>query len=87
MQRACIGAVLAGRDIIGCAPTGSGKTAAFALPILKLLSDDPFGVYAVVLTPAREQAELQCGLDLLRVRSARSARRSPRVDTVWHWHS
>jgi ATP-dependent RNA helicase DDX49/DBP8 len=56
VQRACIGAVLAGRDIIGCAPTGSGKTAAFALPILKLLSDDPFGVFAVVLTPARELA-------------------------------
>ena len=56
VQRACIGAVIAGRDVIASAPTGSGKTAAFALPILQTLSEDPFGIYAVVLTPARELA-------------------------------
>ena len=54
IQRACIPAVLAGRDVIGCAETGSGKTAAFALPILHHLSEDPFGIFAVVLTPTRE---------------------------------
>ena len=42
-----------GRDVIGSAPTGSGKTAAFALPILQLLSKDPYGVYALVLSPTR----------------------------------
>ncbi|KAJ2081032.1 putative RNA helicase [Coemansia sp. RSA 988] len=56
IQRACIGAVIDGRDVIGGAKTGSGKTAAFALPILQKLSEDPFGVFAVVLTPTRELA-------------------------------
>ncbi|KAJ2356096.1 putative RNA helicase [Coemansia sp. RSA 2618] len=56
IQRACIGPILKGRDVIGGAKTGSGKTAAFALPILQALSEDPFGVFAVVLTPTRELA-------------------------------
>lgn len=56
IQRVCIPAVLQGRDVLGCAETGSGKTAAFALPILHDLSQDPFGVFAVVLTPTRELA-------------------------------
>ena len=34
----------------------SGKTAAFALPILQLLSEDPFGIYCLILTPTRELA-------------------------------
>ena len=42
-----------GRDVIGGAKTGSGKTAAFALPILQKLSEDPFGVFALILTPTR----------------------------------
>ncbi|KAJ2997840.1 hypothetical protein HDV02_005110 [Globomyces sp. JEL0801] len=37
-------AILRGEDVIGSAKTGSGKTAAFALPILQKLSEDPFGV-------------------------------------------
>lgn len=45
-----------GRDIIGLAQTGSGKTAAFALPILHRLMDDPQPYYAVVLAPTRELA-------------------------------
>ncbi|KAJ2005326.1 putative RNA helicase [Coemansia thaxteri] len=56
VQQACIPAILSGRDVIGGAKTGSGKTAAFALPILQRLSEDPFGVFAVVLTPTRELA-------------------------------
>ncbi|KAJ1929584.1 putative RNA helicase, partial [Linderina macrospora] len=56
IQRACIPPILAGRDAIGGAKTGSGKTAAFALPILQKLSEDPFGVFALVLTPTRELA-------------------------------
>jgi len=42
-----------GKDVIGSAKTGSGKTAAFALPILQKLAEDPFGVFALVLTPTR----------------------------------
>lgn len=56
IQRMCIPAVLSGRDLMGCAETGSGKTAAFALPILHHLSQDPYGIFAVVLTPTRELA-------------------------------
>lgn len=53
VQRGTIPAVLGGRDVIGVAHTGSGKTAAFALPILQKLAKDPFGVFALVLTPTR----------------------------------
>ena len=56
VQAECIPAILAGHDVIGCAETGSGKTAAFALPILQHLSQDPFGIFAIVLTPTRELA-------------------------------
>lgn len=56
IQRACIPPILAGRDVIGGAKTGSGKTAAFALPIIQKLSEDPYGVFALVLTPTRELA-------------------------------
>ncbi|PNG99176.1 DEAD-box ATP-dependent RNA helicase 36, partial [Tetrabaena socialis] len=42
VQRGCIPAILAGRDVIGLAQTGSGKTAAFALPILQALARDPY---------------------------------------------
>ncbi|KAJ3043909.1 hypothetical protein HDV00_003948 [Rhizophlyctis rosea] len=56
IQTACIGPILNGRDVIGSAKTGSGKTAAFALPILQKLAEDPYGVFAVVLTPTRELA-------------------------------
>ncbi|KAJ3124299.1 hypothetical protein HK098_001211 [Nowakowskiella sp. JEL0407] len=56
IQRACIPSILSGKDVIGSARTGSGKTAAFALPILQKLSEDPYGVFALVLTPTRELA-------------------------------
>jgi ATP-dependent RNA helicase DDX47/RRP3 len=47
---------LQGRDIIGVASTGSGKTAAFALPILQKLWEEPKGLFACVLAPTRELA-------------------------------
>ncbi|KAF9645350.1 DEAD-domain-containing protein [Thelephora ganbajun] len=56
IQAACIPPLLAGRDCIGNAKTGSGKTIAFAIPILQRLSVDPYGVFALVLTPTRELA-------------------------------
>jgi len=73
IQAACIPAILSGKDVMGCAETGSGKTgnvklisfenyiislcvAAFALPILQKLSEDPYGIFAVILTPTRELA-------------------------------
>uniref|UniRef100_A0A8C6JL21 Probable ATP-dependent RNA helicase DDX49 n=1 Tax=Melopsittacus undulatus TaxID=13146 RepID=A0A8C6JL21_MELUD len=56
VQAACIPAVLQGRDCLGCAKTGSGKTAAFVLPVLQALSEDPYGIFCLVLTPTRELA-------------------------------
>ncbi|CAK9825818.1 Probable ATP-dependent RNA helicase DDX49 [Anthophora retusa] len=56
IQQNCIPRILAGDDCIGCAKTGSGKTLAFALPILQKLSEDPYGIFALVLTPTRELA-------------------------------
>ena len=56
IQAECIPAILADKDVMACAETGSGKTCAFALPILQKLSEDPYGIYAVVLTPTRELA-------------------------------
>ena len=53
IQRECIPYALEGKDIIGLAQTGSGKTAAFALPILQALSNDPSGLFACVLAPTR----------------------------------
>jgi superfamily II helicase len=46
----------AGNDVIGLAQTGSGKTGAFALPILQGLMDKPQELYALVLSPTRELA-------------------------------
>jgi len=59
IQEAAIPAALRGRDIIGTAQTGTGKTAAFVLPILhKLLSGGPRNVpRALVVTPTRELAD------------------------------
>ncbi|XP_063980065.1 probable ATP-dependent RNA helicase DDX49 [Diachasmimorpha longicaudata] len=56
IQQNCIPRILAGDDCIGCAKTGSGKTLAFALPILQKLCEDPYGIFALVLTPTRELA-------------------------------
>ena len=61
IQAKAIPHLLAGRDLLGCAQTGTGKTAAFALPILHRLSSDvrpagPKACRALVLTPTRELA-------------------------------
>jgi len=58
VQQHCIPKVLEGRHVIGIDKTGSGKTAAFVLPILQRLAEHPkpFGVFALVLTPTRELA-------------------------------
>jgi ATP-dependent RNA helicase RhlE len=61
IQQQAIPHVLAGRDLLGCAQTGTGKTAAFALPILHRLSlldrrDSRGGPRALVLVPTRELA-------------------------------
>ena len=67
IQEQAIPAILARRDLLGCAQTGTGKTAAFALPMLQLLCEDaasgktakaggPRPIRALILTPTRELA-------------------------------
>jgi len=60
IQSQVIPTAIEGKDIIGCAQTGTGKTAAFVLPILNRLSHEPAAkgrvVRAVILTPTRELA-------------------------------
>ncbi|XP_068591040.1 probable ATP-dependent RNA helicase DDX49 [Cebidichthys violaceus] len=56
VQEHCMPAILEGRDCMGCAKTGSGKTAAFVLPVVQKLSEDPYGIFCLVLTPTRELA-------------------------------
>jgi ATP-dependent RNA helicase RhlE len=61
IQQQAIPIVLAQKDLLGCAQTGTGKTAAFALPILQLLSKaprdkGPVPIRCLILTPTRELA-------------------------------
>ncbi len=56
IQLRAIPLVIAGRDVIGSAQTGTGKTAAFALPILSKLGQHAPGPRALILEPTRELA-------------------------------
>jgi ATP-dependent RNA helicase RhlE len=62
IQEQAIPVVLQGKDLLGCAQTGTGKTAAFALPILQLLSGQKSAhsgfneIRALIITPTRELA-------------------------------
>lgn len=61
IQEQAIPMILRGKDIFGCAQTGTGKTAAFTLPILQILAEDRVSgprrpIRALILTPTRELA-------------------------------
>lgn len=56
IQKEAIPMALKGRDIIGLAETGSGKTGAFGLPVLQALISRPQRLFALVMTPTRELA-------------------------------
>lgn len=60
IQAAAIPALLAGRDVIGVAQTGTGKTAAYGLPLLAAVDTAQPGVQALVLVPTRELAVQVC---------------------------
>ncbi|KAI9654030.1 MAG: ribosomal RNA processing protein [Alyxoria varia] len=75
IQNEAIPWALQGRDVIGLAETGSGKTAAFALPILQTLMEKPQAKFALVLAPTRElalqtQQQFQALGSLIAVRAA-----------------
>jgi ATP-dependent RNA helicase DeaD len=56
IQAQTIPLLLQGRDVIGLAQTGTGKTAAFALPILQRLESNKQGIQALIIAPTRELA-------------------------------
>ncbi len=59
IQESSIPLILNGNDLIGCAQTGTGKTAAFAIPILQILHENPKKgrkIRALIVTPTRELA-------------------------------
>src|SRR5690606_33401102 len=56
IQKASIPHLLEGRDLLGLAATGTGKTAAFALPLLQLLPERGRNPSALILVPTRELA-------------------------------
>lgn len=58
IQQKAIPSILKGLDVLGCAQTGTGKTAAFAIPIIQKLANKPNkkGIQALILTPTRELA-------------------------------
>ena len=57
IQREAIPVILSGQDLIGCAQTGTGKTAAFLLPIIQKISQHPRpGIRVLILAPTRELA-------------------------------
>lgn len=56
VQTATIPPILEGKNVVACARTGEGKTLSFALPIIQSLSNNPSGLFALVLTPTRELA-------------------------------
>ncbi|MDF2906110.1 MAG: box helicase [Herbinix sp.] len=60
IQEKAIPYILSGRDLLGCAQTGTGKTAAFAIPTLQLLCEDKHAhdrnIKALIVTPTRELA-------------------------------
>ncbi len=66
IQKASLPAILAGRDVIGQARTGSGKTVAFGLGLLNKLKVEQFRVQVLVLCPTRELAD-QVGDELRRL--------------------
>lgn len=54
IQKESLPFTLKGRDMIGLAETGSGKTAAFAIPVIQALLDNPQPYFACVMSPTRE---------------------------------
>ena len=56
IQAECLKYAFEDRDIIGLAETGSGKTGAFAVPMIQRLIDNPQRLFGLVLTPTRELA-------------------------------
>ncbi len=86
IQRKAIPPALQGRDVLGCAQTGTGKTCAFAAPILQRLNADvvvgPRYIRSLILTPTRELA-LQIQECLARPTAATCPCAPPSSSAAW----
>lgn len=95
IQEQAIPPVLAGHDLLGCAQTGTGKTAAFTLPIIQMLAAEPLpkgkrDIRALVLTPTRELAiqieeccqEYACHTDIRHTVIFGGVNQRPQVDAL-----
>lgn len=76
IQQLAVPLVLAGHDIIGQAQTGTGKTAAFGIPLVARLNFRKRGVQAIIITPTRELA-IQVGEEINKIGRYRRARVLP----------
>ena len=83
IQQQAIPVIMDGRDVLGAAQTGSGKTGAFALPLLHhLLAERNPGPRVLVLVPTRELAT-QVDLSLIHIYRWPQGMRPLRVTRVW----
>lgn len=76
IQTECIPAVLRGEDVIGQAQTGTGKTAAFGIPILERIDPTHHAVQSIILAPTRELA-IQVSEELRRIGRPKRVRTLP----------
>ena len=73
IQEQTIPLAMAGKDVIGQAQTGTGKTAAFGFPTLEKIDTEDPTVQALIIAPTRELAVQKNSLDLVVVRVSKSA--------------
>ena len=85
IQKRTIPVLLAGNDVIGQAHTGTGKTAAYALPILQLVTSKQ-GIQGIIMAPTRELA-LQITAEINRfAKNTESKLLQFMVDRVWEYN-
>ncbi|MGI6605279.1 MAG: DEAD/DEAH box helicase [Firmicutes bacterium] len=76
IQAQAVPAAMADKDIIGQAQTGTGKTAAFGIPLVEKLTSEPSGIQGIVITPTRELA-VQVAEELNRIGQFKGIRAVP----------
>ncbi|MDZ7755905.1 DEAD/DEAH box helicase [Rhodohalobacter sp.] len=73
IQEKCIPQILSGKDLVGQAQTGTGKTAAFGIPALQMANKGSKSPSVLILTPTRELA-IQVTGELIKLAKARKRR-------------
>ncbi len=76
IQQMTIPLLYEGRDVVGQAQTGTGKTAAFGIPIIEMVNNRHGGVQALIITPTRELA-IQVAEEMSKIGKYRRVRTLP----------